>query len=114
MLKYKSETGRFTKAPRVLPLPGMAGYGMGKASEQKHAPECVTLYYYQLLSLAKSFLHKSGNIGQAIEESPHRNGAISIWKDTELGINAPQLPISAAAPHLQPVGIMLRALPFPS
>lgn len=38
-LKYKSETGGFTKPPRVLPLPGMDGYGMGRASEQKHAPE---------------------------------------------------------------------------
>lgn len=32
----------------------------------------------------------------------------------ELRINAPQLPTFAAAPHLQPVGIMLRTLPFPS
>lgn len=39
LLKYQSETGRFTKPPRVLPLPGMDGYGMGKASEQKHEPE---------------------------------------------------------------------------
>lgn len=43
LLKYKSEAGRFTKWLRVLLLPGMAGYGVGKASVQKHGPGCVTL-----------------------------------------------------------------------
>lgn len=43
LLKYKSETEGVIKSPRVLPLLGMAGYGMDKALEQEHAAECVTL-----------------------------------------------------------------------
>lgn len=54
-----------------------------------HLAVLLSSYYYQLLSLAKSFLHKSRNVGQAIKESPHRNGAVSVWKETELSINAP-------------------------
>lgn len=46
-----------------------------------HLTMLLFSYYHQLLSLAKSLLHESGNVEQAVKESPHKNGAVSIWKD---------------------------------
>lgn len=88
LLKYKSETARFTKSP--CPCQGWLAMGWARPwSRNMHLGVLVFNYYYQLLHPARSFLHKSGNVRQAIQESPHRNGAVSIWKDTELSINEP-------------------------
>lgn len=78
-----------------------------------HLAVLLFSYYYQILSLAKSFLHESGNVGQAIKESPHRNRAVSIRKDRVKHKCTTAFHI-CSCPTFTTCRNMLSTLPFPS